>query len=148
MEPPREVPRHGVFNPESGAYKDVPWWGATLPSMVQRIITELVDDIDSTTADETLYFALDRVVYEIDLSEGNAAKFRETMSSWVGHARRVRGVGRQVSRVTPRARVVPQAPTAVDPRAVRRWAAAKGIPVNDKGRVPAAIVDQFVAAGN
>ena len=36
---------------------------------MQRIITELVDDIDGSKAEETVRFAIDGVEYEVDLSE-------------------------------------------------------------------------------
>ena len=35
---------------------------------MQRIITELVDDIDGSKAEETVRFAIDGVEYEVDLS--------------------------------------------------------------------------------
>ena len=39
---------------------------------MQRIITELVDDIDGSKAEETVRFAIDGVEYAVDLSEKNA----------------------------------------------------------------------------
>ena len=59
--------------------------------MAQRVQVLLVDDIDGGDASETVSFALDGVTYEIDLSESNAAKFRDDLASWIGHARRSGG---------------------------------------------------------
>jgi len=36
----------------------------------------------------------------------------------------------------------------VDPKAVRAWAAAKGYEVSNRGRIPAAVVEAYRAAGN
>ena len=59
--------------------------------MAQRVQVLLVDDLDGGDANETVSFALDGVTYEIDLSESNAAKFRDDLASWIGHARRSGG---------------------------------------------------------
>ena len=59
--------------------------------MAQRVQVLLVDDIDNTDADETVTFALDGVSYEIDLNNANAAKLRDALAPWVGHARRSGG---------------------------------------------------------
>src|SRR5690242_11462617 len=65
--------------------------------MAQKVQVLLLDDLDGGVAEETVTFALDGTSYEIDLSSANAAKLRETLTHWVGHARRVgstRGGGR------------------------------------------------------
>ena len=36
----------------------------------------------------------------------------------------------------------------VDPKAVRAWAAAKGCEVSNRGRIPAAVIKAYGAAGN
>ena len=47
--------------------------------MAQRVNVVLVDDLDGNDATETVTFALDGVEYEIDLSEENAAKLRDSL---------------------------------------------------------------------
>jgi hypothetical protein len=59
--------------------------------VAQRTILELVDDLDGGKADETVSFALDGVEFEIDLSAENAARLRDTVAQFVGHARRTGG---------------------------------------------------------
>src|SRR5215213_4306718 len=59
--------------------------------MAQKVQVILVDDVDGGEATETVSFALDGVSYEIDVSEPNAAKLRDALAPWVGHARRVGG---------------------------------------------------------
>jgi hypothetical protein len=45
--------------------------------MAQKVLVEMVDDIDGEVATQTVPFGLDGVSYEIDLSEENAARLRE-----------------------------------------------------------------------
>ena len=46
--------------------------------MAQKVQIVLIDDIDGGPADETVYFSLDGVSYEIDLSAPNAVRLRST----------------------------------------------------------------------
>lgn len=107
--------------------------------MAQRVQVLLVDDIDGGDASETVSFALDGVTYEIDLSESNAAKFRDDLSSWVGHARRSGG-----RRATGTRRAAPgSSRTRADLGAIREWARANGHQVSDRGRISAEVQDAY-----
>jgi superfamily II DNA/RNA helicase len=119
--------------------------------MAQKIQVLLVDDTDGGTATETVTFALDGAAYEIDLSEANAAKLRDALSPWVGHARRAGRSGRSASRAVPR-----QTAPAVKARgsartdreqtqAIREWARKNGQQVSERGRIPVAIFDAYNA---
>ena len=101
--------------------------------MSRRIVTELVDDIDGSPANETVLFALDGVAYEIDLTKRNAAGLRNAFAKYVGAARRTRG-GR------PRAT---RSRVTSDSRTIREWAKANNVPVTDRGRIPATVLKQF-----
>lgn len=57
--------------------------------MAQRVHIVLVDDIDGGTADETVSLGLDGVDYEIDLSDKNAAKLRDSLTMYIGSARKI-----------------------------------------------------------
>jgi len=60
--------------------------------VAKRIETSRLDDLDgSTAADETIRFAVDGSLYEIDLTARNAAEFRSTLNVYVGAARKVTG---------------------------------------------------------
>jgi hypothetical protein len=97
--------------------------------MAQQVQVILVDDLDGGKATETVTFALDGVTYEIDLSDKNAAKLRDTISSWAAHGRRVGG--RSGSRGTSRrARV-----RGNDVTAVREWGRKNGFTVSERGRI-------------
>lgn len=101
--------------------------------MAQRVQVLLVDDIDGGDASETVSFALDGVSYEIDLSDTNAARLRDDLASWVGHARRAGG-----QRKAPR-RVPGGVPRRSDLSEIREWARQNGHKVSDRGRISAAV---------
>lgn len=112
--------------------------------MAQKVQVLLLDDLDGGEASETVSFGLDGASYEIDLSEGNAKKLRDTLSNYVGAARRVGsgGGGRRAGR--PRSAGGGRA--AMDREqaaAIRSWAKKKGLKVSDRGRIPATIVEQY-----
>jgi hypothetical protein len=65
--------------------------------MAQKV--SLIDDLDGSEADETVTYSLDDQEYEIDLSEENAAKFRETLEPYIDKSRPVE---RQASSPTTR----------------------------------------------
>lgn len=122
--------------------------------MIQRVQTLYVDDCDGQSpADETVLFALDGVNYEIDLTHDNAEKLRAAIRPWQEHARRARSgrrVGRGGTAAVPGVRRAHRA-TRIDPaqsRAIREWAAANGMEVSGRGKIPAAVHQAYEAAHN
>jgi Lsr2 len=106
--------------------------------MATKVLTTLQDDIDGTAATETVRFALDGVEWEIDLSERNANRLRNSLSVFIAHGRKVGG------KRGPK----PASSTQTDSQAVRKWAQANGIEVSARGRIPAQVVERYRAAGN
>ena len=106
--------------------------------MATKVLTTLQDDIDGSDATQTVRFALDGVEYEIDVSDRNANRLRNSLSEFIAHGRRVGGKRgrRQVSS------------SDVDTKAVRKWAEANGIEINARGRIPTDVVERYKAAGN
>jgi hypothetical protein len=107
--------------------------------MAQRVITQLVDDIDGTelveSDGETVLFALDGQTYEIDLSTSNADKLRKALDPYVT-------AGRRAGRATPRpgAKRSQSGPSAAE---IRGWARSNGFDVPDRGRIPQEVRDAF-----
>ena len=99
----------------------------------------LVDDLDGSEATETVSFGLDGVSYEIDLSNGNAGRLRDELAQYVEHARKA---GSTLSR---RRRSRNGAGREQSAR-IREWAKARGLKVNERGRIPANIVAEYDAA--
>lgn len=107
--------------------------------MVQKVQLVLEDDIDGGAADETVNFGLDGVSYEIDLNAEHAAQLRDSLASWVGHARKVKSAVTRTA-TTRRSR------SGSDTAAVREWAKANGYTVSDRGRISAEVQDAYAKA--
>jgi len=96
--------------------------------MATRIVTELYDDIDGPDAAQTVRFALDGVEYEIDLSNRNANRLRNSLGEFIEHARKVGG-RRSTGRGSARADKSQSA-------AMREWLKDHGYEVSGRGRIP------------
>jgi hypothetical protein len=107
--------------------------------MAQKHIVQLIDDLDGGSAAETVSFSLDGSSYEIDLSEKNAAKLRDTLASYVAAARR--GGRSTVGRRPARAPGVRS--DREQTQAIREWARKNGHKVGDKGRIPAQVLEAY-----
>ncbi|MCO1659594.1 Lsr2 family protein [Pseudonocardia sp. S2-4] len=107
--------------------------------MAQRIETRLVDDLDGSTAVETVRFAVEGREYEIDLSEENAARLRDGLAEFIAAARRAGGT-RKAGAQRPAKRGSYDREHAV---AVREWARANGFEVSERGRIPSAVVEAY-----
>jgi Lsr2 len=105
--------------------------------MAQRVQYMLVDDVDGSTAVETVTFSLDGVSYEIDLTAANAKKLRNDFATWVGHARRSGG------RKSSRKAGANAGQRRGDLSAVRQWARKNGHQVSDRGRISADILAAY-----
>jgi hypothetical protein len=115
--------------------------------MARRTVVELIDDIDGKSAHETVTFSLDGTAYEIDLSVQNAGRLRSGLAPYVERARKG-GSG------APRGgeRVVAAHPATARPghsreesARIRDWARQNGIVVNERGRIPAKVIEAYQA---
>jgi Lsr2 len=112
--------------------------------MAQKTVILLTDDLTGEEIAEgegrTVRFELDYTAYEIDLSQKNAEKLRNTMSAYIGAARKVNG-GKSHSR-----RSKSDGPTRLyDPKIIRRWAETNDVVLPKRGRIPQRIIEQFEA---
>lgn len=109
--------------------------------MAQQVKVILVDDLDGGHAEETVTFSIDGASYEIDLNRANADKLRDAIAPFVGAARKAsRG---NTGRATRRSASGDRRGHAAD---IRAWARTKAIEVNERGRIPARVVEQYEAA--
>ena len=108
------------------------------PRWQQRVTVELEDDLDGGPAEETLRFGLGGSEYEIDLSKKNASAFRRQIAPYIEHARKA-GSGQ-------RRRAARPASSRERSGDIRAWAKDQGIPVSERGRIPASVVEQYEAA--
>lgn len=100
---------------------------------------KMTDDLDGTTSDDvaTIRFALDGTTYEIDLSEGNRQALVVALKPYIDAARTPTTTTKQRKKTNG---------SGPDPAQVRAWAAANGITVATRGRIPASVIDQYTAA--
>lgn len=125
--------------------------GLYLERMAIKQIQIVEDDFDGSPA-ETRQFSLNGVAYEIDLNEDNYTRMTDALAPFVEKARRTRGGrGAPVRRASPsssplRGRTTLLSDRGLDAKTIRGWAEANGVEVNDRGRIPDSVVEQFEAA--
>lgn len=112
--------------------------------MAQKVIVELVDDIDGTPIPEgqgrNVTFALEGRTYEIDLSPENHQKLTSVLEPFIAAARTVSGGSRSASAKHR------TAAGRRDLAAIRAWAHDNDYKVSDRGRIPAKVIDAYDAA--
>ncbi len=110
--------------------------------MAQKVVVQLVDDLDGTAIEDgtgsTVSFAIDGTSYEIDLSDRNAAEFRDVLAPYLKAGRRVGGRRSTAGRSSSGS-----SPAASEAAAIREWAHAQGMKVSQRGRVGADVVDAY-----
>ena len=136
--------------------------------MAQQVNVKFVDDLDGSDAAGTVVFELDGRAYEIDLSDHNAARLRESLASFIAAARKSGGSAagtRRVHKPAPKMTAPKMtAPKMTAPKmtataglhsqplareqtaAIRAWARQNGHKVSDRGRIAKTVVDAFQAA--
>ncbi|PPJ35855.1 nucleoid-associated protein Lsr2 [Nocardia nova] len=108
--------------------------------MAKKVIVELVDDYDGkSVADGTVYFGIDGVEYEIDLSAKNAQKLRGQFEQWVQSARKVSRNTKRRSKPSETRIPTSKERTA----AIRQWARDNGYEVSSRGRIHKDVVAAY-----
>lgn len=107
--------------------------------MARKVEVTLVDDIDGSEATATVQFAFAGVQYEIDLNDDNTAKLEKALAPYIEH-------GRKVSATRRGRKAAPAGGAKVAPGEVRAWAAANGMEVSSRGRIPADVMEAYLAA--
>ena len=106
--------------------------------MARTVAVVMTDDLDGSSAAETVMFGFEGVTYEIDLSERNRAKLQRDLAPYVA-------AGRRVSRSRRRGSDRQSGPR-VDRAAVRAWAKDNGLKVSERGRISADVISRYEAA--
>lgn len=114
---------------------------------MKETVIRLIDDIDGKRGDESITFSYDGQTYEIDLSSKNAKELRKTFAPYLDKARRApqNGKARRVTQTGKPAHTVSARERSQE---IREWAKAQGIPVRDRGRIPADVISQYESAGS
>jgi hypothetical protein len=117
--------------------------------VAQKVVVSLVDDLDESEADETVEFGIDGTTYEIDLSDANAGKLRDSLADYIAHARRLSGRRRSSSRSAAAPASTPRrggGRASVDReqnQAIREWARKQGMTVSERGRIPSEVSEAY-----
>lgn len=106
--------------------------------MAKKIQVILTDDLDGSSAVETVYFSLDGTNYSIDLSSENAAELRGALAKYIAAGARVKNEPARKA-----GRKVTGGASAMD---IRSWAQSQGMKVSARGRVSAEIRAAYEAA--
>ena len=106
--------------------------------MAQKVEITLVDDLDQSTADETVSFGLDGKEFVIDLNKKNARALRDALAKYVANGRPVSNRGGR--------RSAAKAASGAAPSEIRAWARANGFNVPERGRVAAEVREAYAAA--
>ena len=118
--------------------------------MAQHVNVKLVDDLDGSDAARTVSFGLDGRVYDIDLSDANAAVLRDSLAAFIAAARKSGGSAAAGRNRAPKMTAISgPRPQPLDPEqtaAIRAWARQNGHQVSDRGRIAKTVVEAFRAA--
>lgn len=102
--------------------------------MARREVTQYFDDLDNTPLSEdqvhVIRFSVDGNDYIIDLSEQNAAQFREALEPYIKAARPAPSASRGSN-------------ARVHPKEIRRWAQSQGLAVAHRGKIPHEIINAY-----
>ena len=111
--------------------------------MAKSTITTVTDDIDGSADATPVTFTFQGVSYSIDLAPKNLDKLNKSLAPFIEHATKSRGTrtssGRQAK--------APKTGRGYDLIQLREWAGKNKINVPSRGRIPGAVVDQYLAAG-
>jgi hypothetical protein len=102
--------------------------------MAQKVLVQLVDDLDGTSSQDvsTVLFGLDGVSYEIDLSDTNAERLRESLQEFVDSARRTGGRIKRDARLPQSSKST----SSGEAGQIREWALDNGSELAGRGPHP------------
>src|SRR4051794_17359362 len=110
--------------------------------MAKSTITQVTDDLDGSADAETVSFAFRGASYSIDLAAKNLDKLTKALAPFIEHASKNNGASTSTGRKTSA-----KAGRGYDLVRLREWAGKNKIQVPSRGRIPASVVDQYLATG-
>jgi nucleoid-associated protein Lsr2 len=114
--------------------------------MAQKVVVELVDDLDGTSSDDvsSVTFGLDGAEYQIDLTEDNANRLRDALAEFIAAARRTGGRVRRGTRGGGSG--ARPAADREQTKAIREWARENGYDLAERGRIAASVIAAYEQA--
>jgi hypothetical protein len=111
--------------------------------VAQKVLVEILDDIDGSTAAQTVQFGLDGVTYEIDLSDDNASALRDELARYIAAGRRIGG--RKVRVATGQSTTTSTTDRERNQQ-IRAWANSNGYEVSERGRLSSEVIAAYEQA--
>ena len=108
-------------------------------TVARTVHVRLVDDLDRSEASQTVTFGLDRRVYEVELSEENAAELRDALAPFVSAARRSGTGGGRRRHSSGGGGSQPSHSNRARNASIREWAREHGHEFAVRGRIPASV---------
>lgn len=107
--------------------------------MAKQTHEVFIDDIDGTEGAQTVQFGFGGQDYEIEIGQAHLDQLTEALAPFIEHGRKVRR-----ARAAGRSTQPKDTPSAkAGATAVREWAAAEGLEVNPRGRIPGEILAAY-----
>lgn len=111
--------------------------------MAQKVVVQIFDDLTGEEGAEAVQFTINGTEYEIDLTLESRDELFTLLSPYTQAGRTVSGKNKR--KVAGKPKSVPVV-TELDPAAIRSWAVENGYEINERGRIPKAIVDAYNAS--
>jgi hypothetical protein len=111
--------------------------------MAKTVTVEITDDIDGSPNAQTVRFGYQGQQFEIDLADKNHVAFLASLRPFIAAARV--DPGRRPPRGTAGGRRSGSL-LSLDRGAVRAWARQQGLPVAERGRIRADVLEKYAAA--
>jgi Lsr2 len=112
--------------------------------MAKTTVTHVTDDIDGSTDAETVTFGFQGVAYSIDLNQKNLDRLTKLLAPYIESATKQRG--RPTRGRSTAVAAAPKTARPYDIAELRGWAAKNKVAVPARGRIPAAVIEQYLAA--
>jgi hypothetical protein len=109
--------------------------------VAKTTVTHITDDLDGSKDATEVAFSFDGVDYTIDLSKKNAAAMAKALKPYLDAATKVSGRSTRSRRTGSSRTSGPRKDLAT----IREWARGQGIEVSDRGRISAAVIEQYDA---
>lgn len=113
--------------------------------MAQKVQVITYSDLSGKEGASAVTFGFSGSTYEIDLTGKEQDELAATLQPYVASGRRVTGRATTKGPAAAAGRRGRPAETRPNPKDVRVWAAKKGIKVSDRGRVPANVMERYLA---
>lgn len=106
--------------------------------MARNVVTHITDDLDGSKDAQEVRFAFDGTEYSIDLAKKNRAALEKALQPYIEAGTKVTARRAKTRRATNSSTSGRR-----DLAEIREWAKSQGLKVSDRGRVPAAVVEQY-----